>query len=172
MLETAISKLFCSETLWTIADDAVQIWGGEGYMQETGLERMLRDARINRIVEGTTEIMSSFVALMGMKAVGENLEQVLRAVTKHPIGKFGRIKEFASHEWHDLLIGHDFEGLHPMLRDQGEQLTRAVKLLARDVEKLLRVHREGIIDKQLQQQRIAMNVVDLYVMSAVLSLSV
>jgi len=169
MLETAISKLFCSESLWTVADEAVQIWGGEGYMQETGIERMLRDARINRIVEGTTEIMTSFVALMGMKAVGENLEQVLRAVTRHPIGNFRRITEFASHEWHDLLIGHDFDGLHPKLRGEGEQLTRAVKLLARDVEKVLRVHREGIIDKQLQQQRIALNVVDLYAMASILS---
>src|SRR5439155_828229 len=47
MLETAIAKLFCSEGLWQIADDAVQIWGGEGYMREHGIERALRDARIN-----------------------------------------------------------------------------------------------------------------------------
>ena len=40
MLETAISKLFCSEGLWQIADDALQIWGGEGYMREHGIERM------------------------------------------------------------------------------------------------------------------------------------
>ena len=39
MLETAIAKLFCSEGLWQIVDDAVQIWGGEGYMREHGLER-------------------------------------------------------------------------------------------------------------------------------------
>ena len=52
MLETAISKLFCSEGLWRVADDCLQIWGGEGYMRDHGIERMLRDARINRIVEG------------------------------------------------------------------------------------------------------------------------
>ena len=51
MLETAISKLFCSEGLWHIVDDTLQLWGGEGYMRENGIERMLRDARINRIVE-------------------------------------------------------------------------------------------------------------------------
>ena len=76
MLETAISKLFCSEGLWQVADDALQIWGGEGYMRENGIERMLRDARINRIVEGATEVMTAFVALAGMKGVGEEFEQV------------------------------------------------------------------------------------------------
>jgi hypothetical protein len=88
MLETAIAKLFCSEGLWQIADDAMQIWGGEGYMRENGIERMFRDARINRIVEGATEVMTAFVALVGMKGVGEQFEQVLR-YTKHPIGNFG-----------------------------------------------------------------------------------
>ena len=78
MLETAISKLFCSESLWTIADDCLQVWGGEGYMQENGIERMVRDARINRIVEGATEVMSAFIALAGMKGVGEEFESVLR----------------------------------------------------------------------------------------------
>ena len=90
MLETAIAKLFCSEGLWQIADDALQIWGGEGYMREHGIERMVRDARINRIVEGATEVMTAFVALVGMKGVGEEFEQVLR-YPKHPIGNFGRL---------------------------------------------------------------------------------
>jgi alkylation response protein AidB-like acyl-CoA dehydrogenase len=71
MLESAIAKLFCSEGLWRVADDALQIWGGEGYMREHGIERALRDARINRIVEGTSEVMTAFVALVGMKGVGE-----------------------------------------------------------------------------------------------------
>src|SRR5204863_6267769 len=61
MLETALAKLFCSEGLWQIADDAMQIWGGEGYMRDNGIERAWRDARINRIVEGATEVMTAFV---------------------------------------------------------------------------------------------------------------
>ena len=69
MLETAICKLFCSEVSWRVIDDAVQIHGGQGYMREAGLERMLRDARINRIVEGATEVMTSFVTLMGLSLI-------------------------------------------------------------------------------------------------------
>src|SRR4029079_1944252 len=110
-LETAIAKLFCSEGSWQVIDDAVQIWGGEGYMRETGLERMLRDARINRIVEGTTEVMTAFVALMGMKGVGEEFEQVLRA-GKHPIDNFGRLAQFARSQWSDIVIGPRIDDIH------------------------------------------------------------
>ncbi|HZK82331.1 MAG TPA: acyl-CoA dehydrogenase family protein, partial [Humisphaera sp.] len=104
MLETAIAKLFCSESMWQIADDCLQVWGGEGYMRENGIERMVRDARINRIVEGASEVMSAFIALAGMKGVGEEFESVLRAA-KHPIGNFGRLAQFAKQEWQDVMWG-------------------------------------------------------------------
>jgi len=168
MLETAISKLFCSEGLWSVVDDAVQIWGGEGYMRETGLERMLRDARINRIVEGATEVMTAFVALAGMKGVGEEFEQVLRA-SKHPVGNFGRLARFAQDQWRDIIVGPPVPELHPDLADQAESLARLTKLLARAVERVLMKHREEILDMQLVQQRIAGAVIHLYAMAAVIS---
>jgi acyl-CoA dehydrogenase family member 9 len=168
MLETAISKLFCSEALWQVADDAVQIWAGEGYMREHGLERMLRDARINRIVEGTTEVMTAFIALMGMKPVGEHMQQVLRAA-RRPIGQFGRLTDFARHEWRDILLGHALDGLHADLAAEGKQLAQLTRSFARGVEWTLRKHRENIVDRQLPQQRIALAVVELYAMAAVIS---
>jgi alkylation response protein AidB-like acyl-CoA dehydrogenase len=168
MLETAISKLFCSEGLWQIADDTLQLWGGEGYMREHGIERILRDARINRIVEGTTEVMTAFIALAGMKSVGEDLEQVLRA-SKHPVNNFGRLARFAREQWRDVLIGPHVHDLHPQLADEGHQLARLTTRLARDVFHLLRTHREKILDMELLQQRVSLSVVDLYAMAAVLS---
>jgi acyl-CoA dehydrogenase family member 9 len=168
MLETAIAKLFCSEALWRISDDAVQIWGGEGYMRENGLERMLRDARINRIVEGTSEVMTAFIALVGMKGVGEEFERILRAA-KHPVGNFGRLARFARSQWDDILVGHDFAELHPEIADEGHMLGRLTTSFARSVSKLLRTHREGILDMQLLQERIAWCATDLYASAAVLS---
>jgi len=168
ILETAICKLFCSEGAWQVIDDAVQIWGGEGYMRENGLERMLRDVRINRIVEGASEVMTAFIALMGMKPVGEALESVLRQA-KHPAQNFGRLAQFARTQWDDLVIGHELCGLHPQLAAEGHALARLTKRLARDVVRVLHTHRERILDLELIHQRIAGAAVDLYAMAAVIS---
>ena len=60
--ESAIVKLFCSEALDRVVDKAVQIHGGYGYSKEYAVERMYRDARVNRIYEGTSEIQRLVVA--------------------------------------------------------------------------------------------------------------
>jgi hypothetical protein len=151
-----------------VIDDAVQIWGGEGYMREHGLERMLRDARINRIVEGTSEVMTAFIALVGMKGVGEEFEQVLRAV-RHPIGNFGRLAQFLRHQWSDIVIGADCGDPHPAIRLEGESLAALGTEFARGVIRLLRTHREAILDMELLHERIAWSAADLYAMAAVLS---
>jgi alkylation response protein AidB-like acyl-CoA dehydrogenase len=168
MLETAIAKLFCSEGLWQIADDAVSIWAGEGYMRENGIERGLRDARINRIVEGTTEVMTAFVALIGMKGVGEQFESILRA-GKRPVKNFGRLARFARDQWRDIVIGAEISGLHPQLESEGHALARLTNQLAKEVSRLLRTYRQDILDMQLLQQRIAWSAVELYAMAAVIS---
>lgn len=60
--ESAIAKLFASEAAWRIADRALQIHGGYGYTRDFPLERYLRDLRIFRIYEGSSEIQRSIIA--------------------------------------------------------------------------------------------------------------
>ena len=56
------AKLFCSEMVDRVADRAVQVHGGMGYMRETKVERFYRDARLFRLYEGTSEIQRTIIA--------------------------------------------------------------------------------------------------------------
>ena len=60
--DAACCKLFASEMVGRVADRAVQIHGGAGYMEEYGVERFYRDARLFRIYEGTSQIQQIVIA--------------------------------------------------------------------------------------------------------------
>ena len=69
--QTAMVKLYCSDSLDIIADLAVQIHGGMGYSRELPIERFYRDSRINRIFEGTNEIQKTIIARDVLKKKGK-----------------------------------------------------------------------------------------------------
>jgi len=81
-IEDSINKIFCSETAGYVADEAVQIHGGYGYIHEYPVERGYRDARISRIVEGTNEINRLLIMEMLLKRAMKNRLPVLDAVQK------------------------------------------------------------------------------------------
>jgi len=58
----AMAKLFCSDTAMAVTTDAVQILGGYGYIEEYPVERMMRDAKITQIYEGTNQIQRLVIA--------------------------------------------------------------------------------------------------------------
>jgi alkylation response protein AidB-like acyl-CoA dehydrogenase len=60
-IESSILKVFCSEALSHVVEEAVQIHGGYGYMEEYAIARMWRDARVQRIYGGTSEILKEII---------------------------------------------------------------------------------------------------------------
>jgi alkylation response protein AidB-like acyl-CoA dehydrogenase len=75
---SAMAKLFCSDTAMDVTTDAVQILGGYGYIKEYPVERMMRDAKITQIYEGTNEIQRLVIA---REMVREARSSVLAEVT-------------------------------------------------------------------------------------------
>jgi alkylation response protein AidB-like acyl-CoA dehydrogenase len=58
----AMAKRFVTDTCSKVADDALQLLGGYGYLAEYGIEKIVRDLRVHRILEGTNEVMRLIVA--------------------------------------------------------------------------------------------------------------
>jgi acyl-CoA dehydrogenase len=67
VMDAAAAKLFASEMVGRVADRAVQIFGGSGYVADFGIERFYRDVRIFRLYEGTSEIQRVIIAREMMK---------------------------------------------------------------------------------------------------------
>lgn len=61
-MDAACCKMYASEMVSRVADRAIQVFGGAGYMQESAVERLYRDARVFRIYEGTTQIQQITIA--------------------------------------------------------------------------------------------------------------
>ena len=69
-LEAAASKYFATEMVGRVADRAVQIFGGAGYIADYGIERLYRDVRVFRIYEGTSQIQQLIIARETLKRGG------------------------------------------------------------------------------------------------------
>jgi len=70
VLESSAAKLFASEMVGRVADRAVQIFGGAGYIADYGIERLYRDVRLFRIYEGTSQIQQIIIARETVKRGG------------------------------------------------------------------------------------------------------
>ena len=70
VLESAAAKYFASEMVGRVADRAVQIYGGAGYIADYGIERLYRDVRLLRIYEGTSQIQQIIIARETLKRGG------------------------------------------------------------------------------------------------------
>jgi acyl-CoA dehydrogenase family member 9 len=175
-VEAAISKVFGTEALWRTADEALQLAGGNGFMREFPYERVVRDSRINRIFEGTNDILRLFIALTAMNDVGTQLTEVaqsMKEVLADPIKGFGVLSDYAMKQAQIRtgLVGEKrgWTLLHPALEPIAENYEDQARELAWVADRVLRRHGRRIVDKQFALRRIADILVDLFVEAAVIS---
>ena len=109
-LLTPIVKAFLTDNAWIATSHCLQVFGGHGYIKQSGMEQYVRDARINMIYEGTNTIQS--LDLLGRKVLGDNGAK---------LKKFGRlIAEFVEEEGTNEAMQ---EFINP-LAELGEKVTK------------------------------------------------
>jgi len=170
-LEAACCKVFASEMLWRAADEMVQVAGGRGFVKPWPYERLLRDARINRIFEGTNEILRLFISLNGIEDPADALKEIGVAL-RQPLKNLGLLSGFAA----SRLASRFGAGtptldvvLHERLKDHASRFERHVQDLRNAAESAIRTHRKQIIERQQELERLADMAIELFATACVLA---
>lgn len=156
MVETAMIKVFASDQLWRIVNDCIQIWGGKGFFTDQPFERMMRDARLNLIGEGANDVMRAFIAAVGFRHVGRDLESMLKP------GNWLKVPKAVLAKAH-VPVKHEH------LRFHARQLSSQIGKFGWAIKTLLAKYREGAIEEQLPQMRLADIATELFMASCVYS---
>ncbi len=187
MVETAACKYFCSEEGWVVIDAAMQIMGGEGYVTENEFERLWRDNRIHRIVEGSNEVMQSFIFAYGGKQLAEHMLGVLNTVQWDDEATFqenlGRILGGAFKPATiragaplatEIFLGRKVKApalgrLHPTLQSFADRLAEHVRTHTREFKLASKRMEEEIVTAQATQARLADSATQMFAWACVLS---
>jgi len=166
MLESAMLKVFASDSLWEIIYETMQIYGGRSFFTDHPFERMMRDARLNMIGEGSNEVMRAFIGAVGMRDVGMHFKEFLESL-KHPIRKRGFLSQ-SFKQFFKRVLRPKVQVQSPLIQREAKELGRAVRRFGFAVVKVLRRYREEVVEKQLVLDRIAESAIAIYTVTAVL----
>ena len=169
MLETAMLKVFTTERLWECINDVFQIHGGAAYMTDLPLERMMRDARINQIGEGANEVLTSFIALVGMRGPGMEFKEIYDTMMKPSRDRMSKAWAAGKNRLGATVRVPDVPVQSEQLRTHAQKLGRLIWRFNFAVNRALITYREPILDMQLVQERIANAAMDLFASTCVLS---
>ena len=169
-LEAACCKVFASDLLWRSADEMVQIAGGRGFVKPYPYERMLRDARINRIFEGTNEILRLFIALNGIAEPAQRLAG-LGSALKSPLRNVGLLGGYAAERLMQRFgaTASLDAVLDERLEKHKEKLEKHVGELATATERVIATHRKAIVEKQMILERLSNMAIDLFATACTMS---
>src|SRR2546423_11222123 len=169
MLETAMLKVFTTEQLWNAVNDCFQIHGGSAYFDDSPLGRMLRDARINQIGEGSNEVLTSFIALVGMRGPGMEFKEIYDTMMSFSVNRVGKAWSAGMNRLGATVRTTSVPVQSAELRGFAGQLGRLIWRFNVAVNRALVVYREPVLDMQLIQKRIAGAAMELFASTCVLS---
>ena len=95
-LESAVIKISGTEFIWYQVNRSLQLAGGKGYMNTEPYQKYLRDTRIFPIFEGANDVLRAFVALGGLKTLGEDLGDLGDLELGRPISSLGILADYAA----------------------------------------------------------------------------
>ncbi len=170
-IEAAIAKVFASELVWRATDEMVQVAGGRGFVKPYPYERMLRDARINRIFEGTNEVLRLFIGLNGIQGPAEKLKEIGTAM-RRPLRNLGLVSGYAASRVRSSVLGESAEmtvQLHDRLEEHGKYFVKHVGELKAATNRAILKYRKAIIERQLVVERLANMAIELYATACVLA---
>jgi alkylation response protein AidB-like acyl-CoA dehydrogenase len=168
MLETAMLKVWSTDALWQMVNDVVQIFGGKAFFLDEPYERWLRDARLNMVGEGANDVLRVFIAMVGMKPVGDQLLKVYNA-RSHPWRDLGTLLSFGGQQLRLRLHRPDVPVRSVRLHKAARVLGHRVRSFSLAVQRALMTHRENILLRQYVQERIADAACELYASACTLA---
>ena len=172
MVETAVCKVFCSEGGWQVVNDAMQLMGGESYMTENEIERIFRDSRINTIVEGSNDLMWSFIFGYGGKQLGEWMLGI-RDAAPSSFYKPGFVRQAAPLGL-EVFLGirkraPKISKVHPTLRPHAQRLGKLFSEFTYQFKQTSKRYDAALLAKQNPQARVALAAIQLHAWSCALS---
>jgi alkylation response protein AidB-like acyl-CoA dehydrogenase len=168
-LESAICKVSGTEFLWYAANRALQLKGGAGYMRDEPYEKVLRDIRVFPIFEGANDVLRAFIALTGVKPLGEQLSGLGELDLANPLGSLGVVIDYVSGRIQREVRPDRIRRAHPKLSTQADGVADQVKRLRDVTEGQLREHGKAIVERQFQQKRLSDAISDIFAQVALLS---
>lgn len=166
MLEAAIIKVFASEALWEIVNEAIQVHGGKAFFCDQPFERMMRDARLNSIGEGANEVLHNFIGLVGMRDVGLELQKLEEK--SHHISEFASFLTGSFETVLSLFKSPEIPLKTNELQKELDSLKERYRKFHWCVVKMLAHHKEAILEEQLDVRRISRMAISLYTSTAVI----
>jgi alkylation response protein AidB-like acyl-CoA dehydrogenase len=168
MVETAMLKVFTTERLWDAVNDCFQIHGGSAYFDDSPLGRILRDARINQIGEGSNEVLTSFIALVGMRGPGMEFKEIYDTMVK-PSRGLSKAWDAGLKRLSAAVKVPEVPVRNTELKSYASQLARLVWRFNFAVDKALIFYREPVMEMQLIQERLAVAAMELFATTCTLS---